>query len=64
MALGPEKLPELEKTDLGHFDAGVGFDAPQQVGTAPRRDPVTTRAIPEKAQHLVHHDQYSCTGKT
>jgi hypothetical protein len=50
-ALSPEKLPELEKTDLRHFEAGIRFHTPEQIGTAPRREAVAASRIPEEAQH-------------
>src|SRR5215472_12760611 len=59
-ALGPEKLPEFEKSDLRHFDAGIGLDPPQMEGTAPRSEPVAASGVPEKTQHRAHWVQ--CTG--
>src|SRR5262249_41882902 len=54
VAFGPQKLPEFEEADLGHLNAGVRFDAPEQVGATPGGDPVAASRIPEEAQHLSH----------
>ena len=53
-ALSPHELPEFEKADLSHLHTAVGFDPPQQVGTAPRREAVPTRRIPEEAEDIPH----------
>jgi hypothetical protein len=53
-AFGPEKLPEFEKADLRHLDAGVGFNSPEKIRAAPRRETVPTRRVPEKAEHVTH----------
>jgi len=52
--LAPHELPELQKSDLGHFDAGVGFDPPQEIGTPPRSQVVALGGVPEKAQPVAH----------
>jgi hypothetical protein len=62
LALSPEKLPEFKEADLRHFDAGVGLDAPEQIGAAPRGNPVAAGGVPEEAQHLSHWNQYSAVG--
>jgi len=49
-ALAPHKFPEFQKADLRHLDASVGFDPPQQVGTAPGRKAVSLGRVPEKAE--------------
>jgi hypothetical protein len=61
-SLGPQEIPEFQEPDLRHFDSGVGFDAPQQIGTAPRGDPVATSGVPKKAEHRPHQVQYSARG--
>lgn len=58
-ALGPKKFPKFEEADLGHFDAGVGFHAPKKIRAAPGREAVSSRGVPEEAQHLPHRIQYS-----
>src|SRR4029077_2084587 len=50
----PGKFPELQETDLRHLDAGVGLDAPKQVGAAPRGQVMTPRGIPEKTNDIAH----------
>ena len=35
-----------------HLDAGVGLDAPSEVGTAPGREVVAARSVPEKSQDV------------
>src|SRR5262249_16921189 len=43
-----------------HFDTGIGFDSPAQIGAAPRGKPVSTRCIPQKAENVAHrYSQYS-----
>src|SRR5581483_9825 len=53
-ALSPDEGPELDEVDLLHFDATVGFHAPQQIRAAPRRQPVAASCVPEKAQQIAH----------
>ena len=48
-AFPPHELPELQKVDLRHLYAGVGFDAPQQVRTSPGGQAMAFGGIPEKA---------------
>jgi len=55
-ALAPEKFPELKETDLRHFDAAVGLNAPQQVGAAPRGQAMAFGGIPQKAERVAHGD--------
>lgn len=54
LALGPQEFPKFQETDLGHFDARKGFDAPEEIGTTPRRNAVAARRIPYKPEHLSH----------
>ena len=58
-SLRPQKFPEFQESNLGHFDAGVGLDPPEQIGTAPRSNPVATGGVPKKAQDRAHLFQYS-----
>ena len=53
-SLRPQEFPELEESDLGHFDAGESLDPPQKIRTAPWRNPVAAGGVPEKAQHRPH----------
>src|ERR1700684_2505707 len=53
-ALAPHEFPELHEADLCHLHAGVGFDTPQQIRTAPRGQAVALGGIPEKADFVAH----------
>ena len=53
-ALAPHELPKFHKTNLRHLHAGVGFDAPQQVGTSPRGQAMAFGGIPEKTEFVAH----------
>jgi len=53
-ALGPEKFPEFEEADLRHFDARIGLHAPEKIGAAPGRETVSSRRVPEEAEHVAH----------
>jgi len=53
-ALPPGKLPELQEANLLHLYAAVGLNPPQQVGTAPRCQPMASCGIPEKAKDAEH----------
>jgi hypothetical protein len=53
-AFPPEKLPKTEKTDLLHLHPAVSFNAPQQVGTPPWRQPMMPGRIPYKAERGEH----------
>src|SRR5690242_3854813 len=48
LALPPHELPELQESNLLHFDPAVGFNAPQQVRTTPGSEMVPARGIPEE----------------
>src|SRR5271165_2939405 len=52
--LAPDEFPEFQETDLRHFYAGVGFDAPQQVGAPPRGQAMAFGGIPQKAELGAH----------
>jgi hypothetical protein len=53
-ALVPEKFPEFQKADLLHLYATIGLDSPQQIGAAPRRQPVSACGIPHESKHVAH----------
>lgn len=53
-AFVPNKLPKFQKADIFHFYAAVGFHAPKQIGTAPRRKPVAPCGVPPEADHRRH----------
>src|SRR5580658_498500 len=52
--LPPQKFPKLKETDLGHLDAAVGLDAPQQIGASPRSQTMALGGIPHKADGVAH----------
>ena len=54
VALPPHKLPEFQEPDLLHLDAGVGLDAPQEIGASPRGEAVAFRRVPEEADSIPH----------
>jgi len=53
-AFVPDKFPKFQEADVFHLDAAVGFNPPQQIGTAPRREPVAARGIPPETNHRWH----------
>jgi len=53
-ALGPQEFPEFEEADLRHLDAGVGLDAPEEIGAAPGSNTVASGGVPEKTEHGAH----------
>ena len=53
-AFPPGEFPEFEETNLGHFDARIRFNAPQQVRAAPRGEVVALGGVPEEPQDLTH----------
>ena len=54
MALSPHELPEFQESDLLHFYAGVGLDAPEEIGAAPRGKAVSLSRIPQEADGVPH----------
>jgi hypothetical protein len=52
--LPPQELPELQKSDLLHLYAAVGLNAPQEIGAAPRGEPMASGGIPHESQGAVH----------
>lgn len=48
-AFAPREGPKFEESDLLHFDAGVGFHAPEQIGAAPRGQVMALGRAPEEA---------------
>jgi len=53
-ALAPQEFPELDKTDLLHFQTAVGFNAPQEIGAAPRGKPVASACVPQESSYREH----------
>lgn len=53
-AFSPHKFPELKEADLFHLDSGVGFDAPEKIGTAPGGEAMSLGGVPEKADAVPH----------
>ena len=53
-SLVPQKLPELQKADLVHFYAAVGFNSPEQIRTTPGRQTVSASGIPHESKHVAH----------
>jgi len=58
-ALSPHKFPKFQEADLLHLDAGVGLDAPEQIGTAPGSEAVSFGGVPDKADRVPHGDMIS-----
>jgi hypothetical protein len=54
LALTPHELPEFQKTDLFHLDAGVGFDSPKEIWASPGSKAVAFRRIPKKTNLVAH----------
>jgi len=54
VALPPHKFPEFQKTDLLHFDAGIGLNAPKKVGASPRGQAMAFCCIPQEADSVPH----------
>src|SRR5204863_9046365 len=54
LALRPDEGPEGEETDLVHLQAGVGLDAPAQIRTAPRSQPMASGRVPADAHDVPH----------
>ena len=54
LALTEHESPELQKADFVHLQPGVGLHTPAEIGTAPRRQPVTAGCVPEKSEELAH----------
>src|SRR6267378_2331431 len=53
-AFAEQEAPEFEEADLIHFQAGVGFHAPAQIGAAPGRQMVASRCVPKKSKYQPH----------
>lgn len=54
VAFPPEEIPKLKEVDLLHFDAAIGLNPPQKIGTAPGRDAVAAGGVPDEAEHGEH----------
>src|SRR5580698_8303816 len=52
--LPPDEFPELQKADLGHLHASVGFNTPQQIGTPPRGQAMALGGVPQEAELVAH----------
>ena len=52
----PHEFPKLQEADLRHLDSAIGLDAPQEVRTPPRRQPVAFGRVPEKTDRVAHDD--------
>lgn len=61
-ALAPEKFPELQESDLLHLQAAIGLNAPQQIRTPPRRQPMSACRVPRKAQYGEHKKMIQASG--
>ena len=55
-AFPPDEFPELQKADLCHLDAGIRFDPPEKIRTAPRREAMATSCIPQEAERMAHRE--------
>src|SRR6266567_3442446 len=53
-ALAPHEFPKFQKADLRHLHAGIGFNAPEQIGTAPRGESMSPGGVPKKAKLVAH----------
>jgi hypothetical protein len=53
-ALGEEEVQEVAEADLFGVQAGVGFQTPLEVGTAPGSEVVTASGCPEESEGLKH----------
>ena len=53
-AFPPQKLPELQKSDLLHLHPAVGLNTPQKIGTAPGRKAMASGGIPHEAKRIAH----------
>ena len=54
VTLAPHEFPELQKADLLHLDAGVGFDSPEKVRASPRGKAMAAGSVPQKADLVPH----------
>jgi hypothetical protein len=53
-ALAPHEFPKFQETDLRHLHAGIGLDAPQQIGASPRGQAMALGGILQKAKLVAH----------
>src|ERR1019366_3012686 len=58
----PGETPELRARDLFGVQPPVGLDAPAQVRTAPRAEPVAARETPQDADHNLFVTHWSLIG--
>ena len=59
-AFPPHEFPKLQEADLRHLYSAIGLNAPQEVRTSPRRQPVAFGRVPEKTDRVAH-DEVSAT---
>src|SRR5712692_10336530 len=52
--LAPEEFPKLQKANLLHLHAAIGFNPPQQIRTPPWSQPVPAGRVPHISQHVEH----------
>ena len=55
-AFPPHEFPKLQEADLRHLYSTIGLDAPQEVRTSPRRQPVAFGRVPKKTDRVAHDD--------
>ena len=53
-AIGEEESAEVAETDGFGVEAGVGFEAPAEIGTAPGSEAMAAGGVPKKAKGLNH----------
>lgn len=53
-AFAPHELPEFQESNLRHLHTRVSFDAPEQIGAAPRSKAMTFGGVPEEADLVAH----------
>src|ERR1700756_3812799 len=62
-AFAPHELPEFQEANLRHLDPGVGFNAPEQIGTAPRSKAMAFGGVPQKANLVAHASIINTKGR-
>jgi hypothetical protein len=54
VALTPHESPKGEEADLVHLQAGIGLNAPAQVGAAPGSEAMSASCVPSEAKDVAH----------
>lgn len=54
VALSPHEFPELHESNLLHLYPGVGLDAPEKIGAAPRGEMMAFGGVPDEADGVAH----------